>query len=46
LNGKPLNRVWLSYSDLHGRLVETMASRPTSWGTQASAAPPSLSDPR
>ena len=46
LNGKALERVWLSYGDLHGRLVETMASRPTAWGTPASAAPPSLSDRR
>jgi putative alpha-1,2-mannosidase len=46
LNGHALNRVWLSYRDLRGRLVETMSSRPTKWGTQPSAAPPSLSDRR
>jgi predicted alpha-1,2-mannosidase len=46
LNGRPLNRVWLTYDELHGRLVETMAARPSSWGTQPGAAPPSLSDPR
>jgi predicted alpha-1,2-mannosidase len=46
LNGKPLDRVWLSYRDLHGRLAYSMSARPTKWGTRPSAAPPSLSDPR
>jgi putative alpha-1,2-mannosidase len=46
LNGKTLHRVWLSYADLRGRLVETMAARPTKWGTEPGAAPPSLSDRR
>jgi predicted alpha-1,2-mannosidase len=46
LNGHALNRVWLSYGDLQGRLVMTMASRPSRWGTLPSAAPPSLSDRR
>ncbi len=46
LNGRPLERVWLTYGDLHGHLVETMSSRPTTWGTGPDAAPPSLHDPR
>ncbi|MGN6475254.1 MAG: GH92 family glycosyl hydrolase [Mycobacteriales bacterium] len=45
LNGHAINRTWLRYEDLHGRLVESMTSRPSKWGTQPSAAPPSLSDP-
>ncbi|HVV75907.1 MAG TPA: GH92 family glycosyl hydrolase [Mycobacteriales bacterium] len=46
LNGRPLNQVWLTYEQLHGKLVESMASRPTAWGTGPHAAPPSLSDSR
>jgi predicted alpha-1,2-mannosidase len=44
LNGRSQQRVWLTYEELHGRLAETMAARPAKWGTQAGAAPPSLSD--
>ncbi len=46
LNGHALSRVWLTYEELRGHLVDTMASRPTKWGSQPEAAPPSLSDPR
>ncbi|HVV14466.1 glycoside hydrolase domain-containing protein, partial [Amycolatopsis sp.] len=46
LNRRSLNRAWLTYRELHGRLMESMASRPTKWATEPSAAPPSLSDPR
>lgn len=44
LNDRPLQRVWLTYAGLHGHLVESMATRPSKWGTEPSAAPPSLSD--
>lgn len=42
-NGHPLRRVWLRDAELRGRLVYTMAARPSRWGTQPAAAPPSLS---
>jgi putative alpha-1,2-mannosidase len=43
LNGRPLQRVWLRDRELRGHLGYAMAMRPSTWGTAASAAPPSLS---
>ncbi|HEX9107815.1 MAG TPA: glycoside hydrolase domain-containing protein, partial [Longimicrobiales bacterium] len=36
LNGKPLERAWLTHAELAagGRLALRMAARPSSWGTR------------
>ena len=46
LGGASLGRAWLYDSELRGarRLTLTMGSSPSSWGTAASAVPPSASD--
>jgi predicted alpha-1,2-mannosidase len=44
LDGHSLARVWLTDSALRGQLSYVMSSTPSSWGTNGSAAPPSLSD--
>ena len=46
LNGKPWNKPWFSHSDIvnGGKLVLEMGSQPNeTWGSAASAAPPSMS---
>ena len=47
LNGKPWNKPWFSHADIAngGRLVLTMGPQPNkNWGSDPSAAPPSMSD--
>lgn len=42
LNGHALNRVWLTYRQLHGRLAYSMSSGHPAWAIEPTAAPPSL----
>lgn len=44
LNGKPYGKCWLSHADIMagGELVLEMGDKPSSWGTDFEAAPPSL----
>jgi predicted alpha-1,2-mannosidase len=42
LDDRVLDKVWLSYRQLHGHLAYEMTATHSSWGAAAAAAPPSL----
>jgi predicted alpha-1,2-mannosidase len=46
LNGKPLNRPWISHEEIisGGQLVLVMGTEKSTWGSETSSVPPSLSN--
>jgi len=46
LNGKPLDRPWISHDEISGggTLVLEMGNAPSEWGSKPEMAPPSMSD--